>query len=137
MPAVPNIDFGIVDVRDVADLHVRAMTNPKAAGERFLAISGSIVSYHDIAMMMKKNLSPKDAAKVPTRVMPDWLIRTLAIVNARARLITPLMNKFKEASNQKARTLLGWTPRSNEEAIMSAVNSLIANGALETSSAKV
>ena len=77
VPGCPRMYFGVVDVRDVADLHIRAMTNPAAKGERFLAVAGDFVSMVDIARMLKKRMGPA-AKRVPTRQLPNWLVRLAA-----------------------------------------------------------
>jgi dihydroflavonol-4-reductase len=127
MPGTPRLYLGVVDVRDVADLHLRAMTDPAAAGERFLAVSGEAMSFHQMAMVLRERLGPA-AAKVPKRELPDWLIRLLAIVNPLAREAVPRLGIKASASNEKARRLLGWTPRSREDAIVASGESVIAPG---------
>src|SRR4029077_15769433 len=76
-PAVPRIYFGLVDVRDVADLHLRAMTAPAAKGERFIAVAGECMSMLDIAKVLKARLGAS-ARKVPTRQLPNWVVRLAA-----------------------------------------------------------
>lgn len=127
MPGTPRLYLGVVDVRDVADLHLRAMTNPAAAGERFLAVEGEAMSFHQMAMVLRERLGPA-AAKVPKRELPDWLIRLLAIVNPLAREAVPRLGIEASASNKKARRVLSWTPRSREEAIIASGESVIALG---------
>ena len=127
MPGTPRLYLGVVDVRDVADLHLRAMTDPAAAGERFLAVEGEAMSFHQMAMVLRERLGPA-AAKVPKRELPDWLIRLLAIFNPLAREAVPRLGIEASASNEKARRLLGWTPRSREDAIAASAESLIALG---------
>ncbi|MBX3576912.1 MAG: aldehyde reductase [Rhizobiaceae bacterium] len=123
VPAAPRTWFGLVDVRDVADLHVRAMTSPAAKGERFLATAGDFVGVIDIARVLKAELG--DAArKVPNRVMPDWLVRAFAIFMPAARASVPELGKRKNASGAKAEKVLGLKPRSVREAIASSVRSL-------------
>src|SRR6201999_2910352 len=68
-PGMPKLFFGLVDVRDVADLHLRAMTDPAAKGERFLAVAGDFISMADIAKVLKQRMGTA-AAKVPTRQLP-------------------------------------------------------------------
>jgi len=104
MKAAPKIDLGIVDVRDLADLHLRAMTSPKANGERFLALSGGVMSMHQIAMLFRGKLGDK-AKNVTTKVLPDWLIRLVALFNPEAKAIVPQLGRVRNASNQKAKTL--------------------------------
>ncbi len=115
-PGTPKLYFGVVDVRDVADLHLRAMTDPKAKGERFLAVAGDFISMHEIALILKARLGSA-ADKVPTRVLPNWAVKLVALFDPAARLITPELGKRKQGTNAKARTLLGWTPRSSEECV--------------------
>lgn len=124
MKLIPNIELAIVDVRDLADLHIRAMENPKAAGERFLALSGGTMSLPEIAAFIKKEM-PEETQKVSDRPISDWLVRLSAIFNHRAKAIAPLLGVNRKASNAKAKTILGWQPRTNEEAILATVKSLI------------
>lgn len=127
MPAAPKIHFGVVDVRDVADLHVRAMFTPEARGERFLAVAGETVSLMEIARILKAQF-PKEAAKAPGFELPNWLLRLLAIVVPFARTAVPHLGVIRQASNDKARRVLGWMPRSNQEAIVATAESLIRLG---------
>ena len=123
MKATPKVDLGIVDVRDLADLHLRAMTNPKAKGERFLALSGGVMSLHEIALLFREKLGDK-AKNVSTKVMPDWLIRVAALFKPEAKAIVPLLGRVRNSSNEKAKTMLGWSPRTNEEAVLATAESL-------------
>ncbi len=130
MPGLPRLYFGAVDVRDVADLHVRAMTDPAAKGERFLAIAGDFLSMSEIAGILKAHMG-KAAKRVPTRQLPNWLVRIAALRDPAIKLITPELGKKKNATGAKARRLLGWAPRSNEEAIVATAESLVRLGLLK------
>lgn len=125
MPAMPQLSFGIVDVRDVASAHILAMTSDQAAGERFLAIAGAPMSMPEVAAVLREKL-PDASKRVPTRVLSNRMVRVLALVIPRLREMTPQLGKVKVASNEKARTVLGWNPRSNEEAILATAESLVA-----------
>ncbi len=127
IPMAPRAYFGLVDVRDVADLHLRAMTDPKAKGERFLATNGKSVSIFEIAKVLKDNLPPAATAKVPAKEAPDWMIRLFALASPTARAVASQLGRKMDASNAKAREVLGWKPRSNEEAILASANSLLAH----------
>jgi len=127
VPGCPRIQFGVVDVRDVADLHLRAMTDPAARGERFLAGAGDFMSVLEIARVLKRRLGVR-ARRVPTWQLPDWLVRLAAIADPAVRQVLPELGKTKNASNAKARRLLGWSPRSNEDAIVATAESLLALG---------
>jgi nucleoside-diphosphate-sugar epimerase len=126
-PGCPQLYFGVVDVRDVADLHLRAMTNPAAKGERFIAVSGGVMSMLDIAKVLKARLG--DAAKkVPTRQLPNWVVRAVALVDPRMRQLLPLLGKIRHPTSAKAERLLGWKPRSREETITATAESLLKFG---------
>ena len=129
MPGVPRLWLGAVDVRDVADLHLRAMTHPAAKGQRFLAVAGDFLSFLDIARILKVHMGEK-ARKVPTRQLPDWLIRLAALADPSVRQVLPELGIRKNATGEKARRMLGWAPRSNEQAIIAAAESLVQLGLL-------
>ena len=103
MQRTPAFTFGVVDVRDVADLHIKAMLQPKAKGQRFLATSDGVVGFYDIAQLLKKERAEKSAG---------------------IAALQPISNEYYiKISNAKAREILGWEPRSKEEAILSSVDS--------------
>jgi nucleoside-diphosphate-sugar epimerase len=132
MPGVPRLTFGVVDVRDVADLHIRAMTDTTAKGERFIASAGDFLSFQDIARLLRTRLG-KAAARVPTRVLPDWLLRLAALVDSSIGQVVPELGKRKNATSAKARRVLGWSPRSNEDTIIATAESLMKLGLLRNS----
>lgn len=130
LPGLPRLWFGVVDVRDVADLHLRAMTDPAANGQRFLASAGDCMSMREIASLLKDRLG-EQARKVPLRQVPDWLMRLAALVNSTAKQGVSEVGKIKNASSDKARNILGWTPRSRDEAIIATAKSLLDVGAVK------
>jgi nucleoside-diphosphate-sugar epimerase len=132
LPGCPQLYFGVVDVRDVADLHLRAMTHPAAKGERFLAVAGDFMSMVEIAKVLKSSMGAA-AKRVPTREVPNWLVRLVALRDPAAKLILPELGKRKNATNEKAKRILGWAPRSNEEAIVATAESLARLGLLKDS----
>jgi nucleoside-diphosphate-sugar epimerase len=129
IPGSPKLTFGVVDVRDVADLHLRAMVHPAAKGERFLGVAGDFIWIRDIAKVLKDRLG-EAARKVPTRQLPNWLVRLAALRDPAVKQILPELGKQKNGSSEKARRMLGWTPRSNEEAIVATAESLLRLGLL-------
>jgi len=132
MPGVPDISFGVVDVRDVADLHIRAMTDPAAKGERFIAISGDFMSIKEIAEILKANMG-EAASRVPTKKLPNWLLRLAALRDPAVKSILPELGKHKHSTGAKAERVLGWRPRSREEATIATAESLLRLGLLKTS----
>jgi nucleoside-diphosphate-sugar epimerase len=129
LPGCPKLYFGVVDVRDVADLHIRAMTPAAAKGERFLAVAGDCMSILDMAKVLKRRMGTL-AKKVPTFQLPNWLVRLVALRDPLARSIVPELGRVKNASHEKAKRVLGWTPRSNEEAIVATAESFVRLGLL-------
>ena len=111
------------------------MTNPAARGERFLAVAGDFMSLLDISRVLKTRMGAA-AKKVPTRQLPDWLVRVASLRDPAVKLILPELGNKKNATNEKARRMLGWTPRSNEDAIVATAESLIQLGLLKDSPKK-
>ncbi|HUO91706.1 MAG TPA: aldehyde reductase [Rhizomicrobium sp.] len=135
MPGCPKLYFAIVDVRDVADLHIRAMTDPAAKGERFVAAAGVTMSMLELAKVLKAKLGAA-ASRVPTREIPNWVVRLVAMRDTAVKAILPELGQIKSVSNEKAKRLLRWRPRSNEEAIVASAESLMRLGLLKDSGKK-
>ncbi|BEV04059.1 aldehyde reductase [Chryseobacterium gambrini] len=105
MNQTPVFTMGVVDVRDVADIHIKAMIDPKAAGERFIATSNGVMSFYDVAELFKK-----ERPQYAENIQP----------------LEPIDKEFyKEMSNEKAKTILHWNPRSREEALLASADSLM------------
>lgn len=101
----PDFTMGVVDVRDVVDIHIKAMEHPNAAGQRFIATADGVMSFYDVAELFKKE-------------------RPLLAKNVVQMKPTPV-EFYKEMSNEKAKTILGWNPRSREKALLASVDSLV------------
>jgi len=127
MPGLPRISFGVVDVRDVADLHLRAMTSPAAKGERFLAVAGDFMWLIDIAQVLKARMG-EVAKRVPTRELPNWLVRLARFKDSAVKQILPELGKWKNATSEKAHRVLGWSPRSREDSVVATAESLVRLG---------
>jgi dihydroflavonol-4-reductase len=125
-PGIPRIGFSIVDVRDVADLQIRAMTAPAAGRERFVAV-GEFRWMSEVAEVLRAQLGD-DAAKVPTRKVPDLVVRGMGLFDPGVRSITNQLGKKLSYSSAKAERLLEWSPRPVEESIVDCARSLIAQG---------
>ncbi len=126
LPGLPNIGFGVVDVRDVADMHVRCLTAPGMANERFIC-SGPFMMMKDVAAVLKAGLGPQ-ARKVPTRRMPDWLVRIAALFDPVVRQVLGELGNVREAPAVHAKEKLGWIPRPANESILDTARSMIALG---------
>jgi dihydroflavonol-4-reductase len=127
MRGIPRIGLEVVDVRDVADVHIRAMTEPRAAGERFLA-TGEFIWMAEVAGVLRERLGA-DAARVPTRTIPDAIVRLVALFDPELRAITPGLGRRSRHTTAKAERLLGWKPRPAADTITDCARSLLANGA--------
>ncbi len=130
VPGCPRIRFGVVDVRDVVDLHLRAMLHPAAAGQRFLAIAGHTLSMFEVAQLLHARLGHA-ARRVPTRQLPDIFLRAIALFDKQVRQIVPELGKDKNATAAKAETLLDWHPRPREEALLATAESLLQLGVVQ------
>ncbi|MGW1209197.1 SDR family oxidoreductase [Streptomyces sp. NPDC002499] len=124
MPVSLKFASGYVDVRDVADLHLRAMTHPAAAGERFIATSGHSLWVRDVAAILRDRLGER-AHNVPTREMPVWASRGISLVNPDMRMLRKLLGKNLDATSAKAQRLLDWHPRPVETTITETAESLL------------
>ena len=129
LPGCPDLGFGIVDVRDVADLHVRALTAPGISGERFIA-SGPFLKIADVARVLKAHLGPQ-ARKVQTRRLPDWLVRTVALFNPVIRQVTGELGNVRDTSAAHALDKLGWKTRDVRESIVDTARDMIRLGVVK------
>lgn len=135
IPAVPRIALGVVDVRDVADLHILAMTRPEAAGERFLATAGDFMTMLEISRTLA-SFAAEIGVKVPRRQAPDWAVRLLGRFDADIRGNVGELGRCKNATSAKAHDLLGWSPRTSEEALLASARSLVDLGLIERRGAR-
>jgi nucleoside-diphosphate-sugar epimerase len=123
MPGVPRIGFNLVDVRDVADLQIRAMDAADAGGKRLIAVR-SFEWMADVATVLREQLG-SDAAKVPKRSVPDLLVRAMGLFDPGVRSIVGQLGRKQEYSSAEAEELLGWVPRPIEETIVDCARSMI------------
>ncbi|KAI5468133.1 hypothetical protein BGZ63DRAFT_431655 [Mariannaea sp. PMI_226] len=124
VPACPRLFFNMVDVRDVASLHILCMLYSSAAGERFLASSTpEPLSMLQVAQRIG-NLRPHLAGKLPTKEMPDWTVRMLSCFSSRMKSIAPQLGVSRKIASQKATEMMGWKARDVNETIGSMVDAL-------------
>jgi nucleoside-diphosphate-sugar epimerase len=126
VPGVGRIKMDIVDVRDVASAIILAMTTPEAAGNRFLC-SGGVLWLKEIVEILHKEYAQR-GYKIPTLQFPSFLIRLIAKFDKKIALVTGSLDWDYELSSEKAKRILKWNPRPNEEAILSMAESLIEQG---------
>jgi nucleoside-diphosphate-sugar epimerase len=113
-----------VDVRDLATLHVAALTAPEAAGQRFIA-AGEFLWMADVARLLRERLG-RAAAKVPKRELPNFVARFLALFSPQLRSLAPELGRRNDLTAEKARRLLGFAPRPAADTIADCARSLLA-----------
>jgi nucleoside-diphosphate-sugar epimerase len=130
MPGFPSLFIPIVDVRDVARAHLLAMTTPGAAGQRFLLSSGPAIALRQVGAILKEHLG--DAARrVPSRSLPNVVIRIGSLFNTELRAFVPDLGYAKKVSSDQAHRVLGWKARDAGEAIVAAAESMISKGLIK------
>lgn len=128
-PLAPDLGFAIVDVRDVAALHVKCLEEPGLANERFIA-AGKFYKFLQVATVLRQHLGEK-ARKAPTRGMPNWMVHLLAIFNPGIRSVKGELGKTRHADASHALERLGWKTRDEEQSIVDCANSLIEQGVVK------
>lgn len=124
--SLPRYGCSIVDVRDVALAHVRAMTEPAAVGHRFI-VGGRVFLMKDLSLALAQAF-PEYTSRLPTAELPDWFVRILALIDADARTIVNEVGRDLSIDTSKAGRMLQWHPRSEEETIRDCAQSLIERG---------
>lgn len=131
MPGCPNVTLNVIDVRDVADLHLVAMTDSRAKGERFLCVQQPPLSIKDISMTLREGLG-KSARRCPKMGVPDFLIKLNAFIDPGVALIVPQLSIVDQISGEKAIKVLDWKPKfTAKEAVIAAGESLIKYGVIK------
>jgi dihydroflavonol-4-reductase len=125
-PGIPRFGFWVVDVRDLADVHIRAMISPDAGGQRFIA-AGDFMWMTDIAATLRSRLGTR-AGKVPTRGIPDFAVRLLSVFNPQLRILTPDLGRRNPLTSDKARRVLGFSPRPAATTVVECAESLLDGG---------
>lgn len=130
VPMAPDLGFAIVDTRDTAELHVKCLEEPGLGGERFLA-AGGFYKFIEVAQMLKDELPPEHTKKVPTRIMPNFLVHVLGLFNAGVRSIKSELGKSRHCDVSHAKERLGWQTRPAKESVVDCAKSLIEHGVVK------
>jgi nucleoside-diphosphate-sugar epimerase len=126
MPGCANVGWAMVDVRDVARMHLLALTTKAAAGQRFIC-AGKHAWMIDVARILDHHFGPR-GYHIPLRRIPAWLLRVAAVFDKTLRLVVKEVDKRQDVSHERARSLLGWEPRGLEEMVVAMGESLIQHG---------
>jgi dihydroflavonol-4-reductase len=130
IPAIPDISLAMVDVRDVATAHVRAMTTPDAAGQRFICAEANH-SMMEVAVVLRRHLEPL-GYKIPTRQLPSIAIRIMALFDSTVRLAMNDLGTKQNVDNARIRSVLQWSPRNLDEMTTSMADSMIRYGVVKS-----
>jgi nucleoside-diphosphate-sugar epimerase len=128
-PGVPRLGFNFVDVRDVADLEILAMSAPQGGGKRFIAVT-EWLWMAEAGQILRDRLGDQ-ASKVPTRTIPNLLVRGMALFDGGIRSIVGTLGKRTDLSSERAKSMLGWSPRPIDDTIAETGESLISHGVVE------
>jgi nucleoside-diphosphate-sugar epimerase len=126
MPGCVRVGWAMVDVRDVAKMHLLALTTPEAAGQRFICATEHAWMI-DVAKVLDRHFRSR-GYKVPTRELPGWTLRVAALFDKTMGLLVDSVDQRQDVSSERARNVLGWQPRSLEEMVVSMGESLIEHG---------
>ncbi len=130
VPRAPDIGFGVVDTRDVADLHVRCLEQPGLGGERFIA-AGKFMKMIDVADALRAGLGPPSTRKAPTKAMAPWMASLFMLINSEFRSIKKEIGKVRHSDASHAEKVLGWKTRPVEQSIVDCGRSLIDHGVVK------
>jgi dihydroflavonol-4-reductase len=126
LPGCPDLDFPVVDVRDVADAHIAAMTEPRAAGMRFCCVAEN-GTMQEIAIIINKHFTDK-GYKAITWKMPNIMVRFAAVFDKTVRLVVNDLGKRYIYSTDRIKEVLDWEPHSLEEMVVAMGESMIEHG---------
>jgi nucleoside-diphosphate-sugar epimerase len=121
--ALPRLGFWVVDVRDLADLHIRAMISREAAGQRFIA-AGDFMWMEDIARTLRSSLGER-GGKVPSRRLPNFVVRLMLPFRPSFKTLAPLLGRKYLLTSEKARRVLGFSPRPATTTVVDCAESLL------------
>lgn len=124
LPGLARVQFTAVDVRDVAAAHIAAMILPEAAGQRFACVNEQFWLYQ-AAEILKKHFSAR-GYKIPTAILPSWLVRVVAVFLPAARAVVKTINRETFIDSTLIRKTLQWKPVSLEQTIVDMAESMIA-----------
>ena len=119
MPFIPRLGIDLVDVQDVADMHIEAMLNKNAPGKRFL-LSSHTMWYSKVANILREN----GFSKAPRYVVPNIFIKIFALFDKEAKLALDRLGKKYTLHSNNAYNILNWKPRNIESTIIETAKQL-------------
>jgi|SRR5215208_3270314 len=126
IPGLTRTQLNFVDVRDLVEIIDKAMSTPEAAGKRFIA-NGASIPLAEFAGILNRHFASR-GYRVPTRVLPDWLVRFFAVFVPKTRPVVQAVGWRYSLSTEQARSILGWQSRPYEGTIIEMAESLIEHG---------
>ncbi|CAH1782169.1 unnamed protein product, partial [Owenia fusiformis] len=126
MPGLPKLNFNIVDVRDVAEAHIKAMTAPEAAGKRHIAVTHNMW-IRDIASVIAEEYRPQ-GYNVPTWQLPNFAVWVGGMFDKTVKLTVPQLGKQYKLESTKLKEVLGIEPKDSKETILDMCSTMIEGG---------
>lgn len=125
-PMVPKFGVNLVDVKDVADMHIEAMINPKAAGKRFLLSSESLW-FTEVSNILRLN----NFNKAPKFTAPNFLVKILAIFDKELKIVLFYLGFKNTLYSNNAKKILNWKPKKVDQALIDTAKQLYELGILK------
>ena len=119
-PLVPDICVGFIDVRDVAKLHVAAMTAAGAVGKRFIASSDEPLHFKEVTGILK-NAGYKKAS---TRQAPKFLLKIMSLFDDQVKGLLPMVGERQTVANEETYEILGWEPTPMDQSLIETAESI-------------
>ena len=119
-PLVPDICVGFIDVRDVAKLHVAAMTAAGAVGKRFIASSDEPLHFKEVTGILK-NAGYKKAS---TRQAPKFLLKIMSLFDDQVKGLLPMVGERQTVANEETYEVLGWEPTPMDQSLIETAESI-------------
>lgn len=126
VPGISRLQLDLVDVRDLTDILIKAMTNPEAAGKRFICNAASIPLL-EFSQILHENFSDR-GYRIPHKLIPEIVIQCLAPFIPKVKAVAKTMNWEYRFSTLQIQAVFGWQPRPYRETIIEMAESLISFG---------
>ncbi len=119
-PMIPALSFPFIDVRDVAILHLKAMTTPDADGKRFIAAHSKPTWMYEVAEV----LSAAGYEKIKLKKAPSFMLKLIGLFDNKTKSLVPMLDKYVPCDNSQTVKILNWKPMPWEQAFIEHAKSI-------------
>ena len=119
-PMIPALSFPFIDVRDVAILHLKAMTTPEADGKRFIAAHSEPTWMYQVAEV----LSAAGYEKIKLKKAPSFMLKLIGLFDNKTKSLVPMLDKYVPCDNSQTVKILNWEPMPWEQAFIEHAKSI-------------